>query len=315
MDSVHAALFGLCLGDALGVPVEFEPRSRLKANPVRQMMGYGTYNMPPGTWSDDSSMAFCLAESLCEGYDLQDIAERFVRWYKQDHWTPYGSVFDIGISTRRALDRVHGGVSPRDSGNKGVSDNGNGSLMRTLPLIFYLQSITSPAERYRIVAEVSSITHAHPRSVWGCFIYCEYALLLLNGMDKTTALKEMRSVVLPFLQMLNLPEELQAYDRLLGLTDGQTLLLGDQSQMSGSGYVVATLESALWAFLTTDNYSDAVFRAINLGEDTDTTGAVTGGLAGLYYGYQALPEEWLCQLARRHDIERLCRRLSDKFQF
>lgn len=314
-----SALYGLCVGDALGVPVEFQSRAQLKKNPVTDMREHGTHDQPAGTWSDDSSMAFCLAESLCKGYNLDDIADRFRRWAYEGYWTPHGVVFDIGISTRAVMDRLASGVSPRESGGRDEKSNGNGSLMRCLPLVFYLKD-KDIETRYRVATEVSAITHAHIRSTFSCFLYLEYALYLLNDMDKWEALRALRTSVVAFLKAhpeLISAEEQAAFYRILGTANlkGQTAPIekADEADVSGSGYVLATLEASFWAFLTTDDYDEAVFRAINLGEDTDTTGCVTGGLAGLYYGWETISDDWCEALARKDDIEELAEWLDQVY--
>jgi len=155
---IKSALFGVAVGDALGVPVEFNSRQTIAKNPVTDMVGFGTYNLPPGTWSDDSSLAFCLAEALTQGFELKTIGQNFVNWYNHNFWTPRGNVFDIGIATRQAIARLAQGEKAELSGGFDESDNGNGSLMRILPLLFYIQD--KPInERYEITKQVSSITH------------------------------------------------------------------------------------------------------------------------------------------------------------
>ncbi|TAE21939.1 MAG: ADP-ribosylglycohydrolase family protein [Cytophagales bacterium] len=313
-DDVLNALLGLCVGDALGVPVEFLSRERLRQSPVTDMIGWGTHNQRSGTWSDDSSMAFCLADSLCEGYNLDDIARKFVGWYRDGLWTPYGNVFDIGIATSSALHKVAKGKNPLLSGGYGEEDNGNGSLMRTLPLVFYIRNLPI-AERYRAVAEVSSITHAHIRSVFACFFYCEYALELLNRTEKQEALRLTQNRVNAFAEEFKVldSDEQNLFQRILGLQHGpyadQPLPLLLEEQIASSGYVLHTLEASLWCLLTTDTYAQAVLKAVNLGKDTDTTGCVTGGLAGMYYGWQTIPESWTNLIARREDIVDLADRL------
>ena len=163
-------LLGLSVGDALGVPAEFKSRETLKKNPITGMTGYGTHNQPPGTWSDDSSLAFCLAESLCEGYNLKDIADRFIKWYDKAYWTPHGEVFDIGIATRKAIQRLKEGIDPRLAGGNTEYDNGNGSLMRIMPLLV-LTDYSTTTEAYRLTEEVSSITGI-PALCWRATIYC-----------------------------------------------------------------------------------------------------------------------------------------------
>ena len=308
MTNITAALPGLAVGDALGVPAEFVHRPALKHHPVTGMQGYGTHQQPPGTWSDDNSLAFCLAESLCHGYDLTDLARRFVNWRDQAYWTAHGRVFNIGIATSEAISRLRSGTSPVLAGGAAEADNGNGSLIRILPLIAYLTN--KPInEHYRIMAEVSSLTHAHVRSVFACFIYCEYALLLLDGADKMAALQAIQQTVNQFIneyKLIDKAAELILFQRVLenpnvpGLST--SLLHCTEAEIASSRYVLHTLEASLWCFLTTDSYAEAVLKAVNLGSDTDTTGCVTGGLAGLCYGADAIPKNWLDILARKGDI-------------
>ena len=171
---IKSALFGLSVADALGVPVEFKSRAYLKSNPVTNMFGFGSHNQPIGTWSDDSSLAFCLADSLCNSYDLKDIAHKFLQWRNEEIWTPHGKIFDIGIATHEAINRIESGQSPSSCGGYEEKDNGNGSLMRIMPLVFHLQNETDLEKIFEITKAVSSITHAHFRSVLACFIYIVY---------------------------------------------------------------------------------------------------------------------------------------------
>ena len=308
-DIVKDAVLGVAVGDAIGVPVEFRSRQYLLDNPVTGVQGYGSHNQPPGTWSDDSSMTFCLAETLAKGYNLSDLASRFVRWDSEAYWTPHGEVFDMGIATSAAIDRLRSGVSPTLAGGTDEGSNGNGSLMRILPLLFLTRD--KPVyRRYQLVQDVSSITHRHIRSVLACFIYLEVALEIISGKDKQDAYRQACVTINAFLE-----EEPVCSDAEKGYFS--RVLSGSISSLAvedirSSGYVLHTLEAALWCFLTTPNYKEAVLRAVNLGEDTDTTGAVTGGLAGLYYGVEDIPAEWLQVLARREDIETLCRKVNDK---
>lgn len=303
---IKSALFGVAVGDALGVPVEFKSRDTISENPVTDMLGYGTYNLPPGTWSDDSSLTFCLAEALTQDFDLNTIGQNFVKWYHENYWTPRGNVFDIGIATRQAIARLAQGEKPELAGGYDESDNGNGSLMRILPLIFYL-SDKPINERFDITKKVSSITHGHIRSVIACFYYLEFAKQIIEGKDKFEIYKNLQTEVLHQLneQSIN-PTEIALFDRLLK-SDIHTL---HKDQIQSSGYVLHTLEASIWCLLTTNNYQEAVLKAVNLGLDTDTTGAVTGGLAGLLYGVENIPEKWVQQLARKEDIEDLSERLA-----
>ena len=305
-----SVLFGVAVGDALGVPVEFCSRQTLRQNPVTGITGYGTYNLPPGVFSDDSSLTFCLAEALTEEFDLNVIAQNFVRWEGDAYWTATGYVFDIGIATSRAIERLQNGVQPELAGGKGEADNGNGSLMRIAPLLFHIAD--KPVdERFRITQQVSAITHAHIRSVIACFYYLEFARLLLQKKDKFEIYKTLQNELPDFLlsQSVN-TGEISLFRRLLN-GDIQNL---HEDAIHSSGYVLHTLEASIWCLLTTGAYSEAVLKAVNLGEDSDTTAAVTGGLAGLLYGYENIPIEWRRQIARHDDIERLAERLGEKYE-
>lgn len=315
LPAARAALLGLAVGDALGVPVEFIGREARRRDPVVGMRGYGTHNQPPGTWSDDSSLTFCLTETLATvGYDVADAAQRFVCWQDESYWTAHGEVFDIGIATAEALQRLRCRIAPLQAGGKGEYDNGNGSLMRILPLIFTIKD-WSTAERFQAVREVSSITHAHIRASMACFIYLEIARYLLRGFDKQAAYKAMQQEVNEFFKAANIGSELELrqFHRILENPYGdytiQPLTAYHEADIKSSGYVVHTLEAALWCLLTQDTYPATVLAAVNLGDDTDTTGAVAGGLAGLAYGEAAIPADWLGVLARRADIEDLAARL------
>ncbi|WP_337101236.1 ADP-ribosylglycohydrolase family protein [Paenibacillus sp. YIM B09110] len=305
MSKVKDGILGLCLGDALGVPVEFKHRDTIANNPVVDMIGYGTYHLPPGSWSDDSTMTFCLLESLAtrKKVDLDDLSNRFAKWLFEGYWTPYGEVFDIGNATKAAIIRVRKDkISPLLAGDSDLSSNGNGSLMRILPMAFFMRE-ASLEDRMKAVADVSSVTHRHPISIIACQFYVEIAVYLLEGHSLDEALAGTRAVIL---ERYRTEPHMKPFDRLLF---GDFRLLGE-SDIASSGYVIHTLEASIWCLLTTRSYREAVMKAINLGEDTDTTGAVTGGLAGIYYGLEAMPNEWIDSLARIKDINELCARFE-----
>lgn len=312
-------LLGVAVGDALGVPVEFIPRKGLVNEPVTDMRAFGSHRQPAGTWSDDSSLTFCLAEMLCKGYNLQDLSNRFVNWKEHAYWTAHGEVFDIGIATSAAIHELFKGSVPELAGGTGEDSNGNGSLMRILPLLFYVKD-KRVEERFRIIQDVSSLTHRHIRSVIACFIYLELALEILKGSGKWQAFSAMRQTVHDFLttEPVCSQQELDKYHRVLGNAVGnyETEYIEEcgEEHIYSSGYVVSTLEAAIWCLLKTDTYKDAVLKAVNLGHDTDTVAAVTGGLAGLLYGAEEIPATWLQVLARRVDIEDLAERLHHTFK-
>jgi ADP-ribosylglycohydrolase len=302
-------LLGVSVGDALGVPFEFESRDQLKANRVNSMTGYGTHNVPAGTWSDDSSLTFCLAEALLLDFNLQNVANNFIGWLYKGVWTPYGKVFDIGVTTDQAICNLKNGVSPECSGMSNVESNGNGSLMRILPLVFYIKN-KPIKDRFEITRKVSAITHGHIRAVVACFYYLEFARLLLQDVDKFQVYNVLKNHIVKFLRTISVSEsEIAVYARLLT----SDIFYAGESEIYSDGYVVNTLEASIWCILTTNNYAEAVLKAVNLGDDTDTTAAITGGLAGLLYGYNNIPQEWLLTLARRDDIVLLAESLELRF--
>jgi len=305
---VKSGVFGVCVGDALGVPVEFKTRETLKRFPVENMREFGSWNQPKGTWSDDSSLTLCIAEELTKGYDLEKIGQSFVKWVKYGHWTAHGRLFDIGGTTRHSIARLIKGESAKFSGNIFEEDNGNGSLMRTLPLAFYLKDEENIEKLYQTVKEVSSITHGHFRSVFACFVYVIFAIEIIKGKDKKQAYHNTQELVLQFAEIQGFnPKEIQLFDRILKNNISEYL----EDSISSGGYVLHSLEASLWCFLNSENYTEAVLKAVNLGEDTDTTGAITGGIAGIYYGFESIPKEWMDVLARKEDIEKLCEKFMN----
>ena len=316
ISAARAALLGLAVGDALGVPVEFIGRAARQADPVTGMRAYGTHHQPIGTWSDDSSLTFCLAETLAKpdgltgAPDLADFARRSINWLDNSYWTATGETFDVGNATRAAIDLLRQGVTPTNAGPRSEYDNGNGALMRILPLVFHQTWRSENLDlnaAWALTEAVASVTHGHPRSTLGCFLYLLVARGLLAGLAPSVAYEQMQTQAKPWLQKGTIPAvvEDKHYQHVI---DGSLLSLSE-TQIKSSGYVVHTLEAALWCLLRHDTYAATVLAAVNLGDDTDTTGAVTGGLAGLAYGEAGIPAEWLAVLVRRHDIEQLAERL------
>ena len=300
-------LFGIAIGDALGVPVEFMSRKHLQVNPVIGMRQFGTHHQPAGTWSDDSAMSYLLVEQLIEGYNIEALGKKFCQWYQYNQWTPHGEIFDMGVATRNAMDKLAKGISALESGECDDYSNGNGSLMRILPLSIYLQN--KPIDqRFCITKEVSGITHAHIRSVIGCFFAVEFMIQLLKEKDKCEAYYEAQNIVRDYLHLIDIKSsEIELYNRIL-FDDISRIPVHD---IYSSGYILHTLEASLWVFLTTDNFKDAVLKAVNLGDDTDTIGSVTGGMAGLFYGFEQIPGNWINTLVKKEDIEELGSRFQE----
>jgi len=307
-NKILGGILGLAVADAVGVPVEFQSRESLRRNPVTEMTGYGTYNQPPGTWSDDTSLTLCLMESLTnKKIDYTDIMQRFLLWLDKGQYTAHGEVFDVGIATRKALHRFRKGTEPLKCGGTSEQDNGNGSLMRILPLAFYCKS-TEDKAFMDIIHNVSSLTHAHTRSQIACGVYLIIARNLLDESDlKSIISSSLKKVKEYYGNKKEYAEDLKHYRRIFD-TGFANL---PEKEIKSSGYVVDTLEAALWCLLNTSNYKDCVLKAVNLGEDTDTVAAVAGGLAGMFYGVEGIPKKWLNQLARREYIEKLCEDFYD----
>ena len=303
--AILSGLFGLCIADALGVPVEFSSRATRQADPVTTMRGYGTWNQPPGTWSDDSSLTLGLVAAMIDGFSLEAIADNFCRWYTDADWTPHGEVFDVGNATQAAIFQLLQGVPPTQSGGTDDRSNGNGALMRILPMAFCYAQLPF-AELLECTHQVAGITHAHPRSQMACGIYISIAVLLLQGHSLQTAYQQGIQLIQPFYAVAPFSQELAHFDRILSGAIAQTPI----DAIESGGYVVHTLEAALWCLLNTDSYPAAVLQAVNLGGDTDTTAAVTGGVAGLAYGLEAIPAEWLEQLAQKEAIADLAEQLA-----
>lgn len=311
---VTDALLGVAVGDAVGVPFEFRSRDEMQQNPATEMIGHGTYNQPKGTWSDDSSLTFCLAESLINGYDLQDISEKFIKWVDEAYWTAHDELFDIGITTSIAISRLKQIV---DEGNLDElkrqkhygddRDNGNGSLMRIIPLLFYIKG-KPIKEQFEIVWEVSALTHRHIRAAMSCMIYLKLSEKLLQGKEKQVAYSEMRGEITDLWSEIDfLEKERKHFEKVIQNDIRETKI----EDLKSGGYVIEVLESSIWFFLNKDSYKETILSIINLGHDTDTSAAIAGGLAGIYYGQKGIPKEWVGSIARVEDIMELGSKLNE----
>lgn len=295
---IFGGLYGSLVGDALGVPVEFAPRSARKTDPVTGMRGYGTHHQPPGTWSDDGALLLCSVESLTEtGFDTQDMGDRFLRWYDSGLWAAHGLVFDIGNATRIALNRIGAAIPAEEAGGRDPYSNGNGSLMRILPVT--LASLNEDQSEFvDRLQRASSITHGHPRSQLACVFH---GLLVRELMSGQPPLRAFECVQDTFAALYANHPEFGAFRDLLQPEFAAT----PESQIRSGGYVIDTLTASIWCLLSTNTFADGVLQAVNLGDDTDTTGCVAGGLAGIVYGMDAIPTEWLGVLPRPSDLQDL----------
>jgi ADP-ribosylglycohydrolase len=299
-------MIGHAVGDALGVPVEFCAREELLKNPVMDMMGFGSYPMPAGAWSDDTSMSVAALDSLANGEILYDeIMGNFVKWANLDDYTPTGEMFDIGVTCKKAIRKFveEEGISPLACGLPYENANGNGSLMRIHPFVlmaYFREDLRPLADM--VFENASRLTHAHERSVLACKIYGRVLFSLIEKPSRESVFKALAEAKAIYADN----SEYSAYRRLFS-DDFEAITA---REIRSSGYVVDTLEAAIWCLLTTGNYAECVLKAVNLGEDTDTVAAVAGGLAGALYGYETIPKKWRDTLIKRAYIEEMCDRAA-----
>lgn len=305
-DKLLGGVLGLAIGDALGVPVEFVQREVLKSSPVESMEGYGSHNQPVGTWSDDTSMVLATLDSMCRGFSTDGMMEAFSRWYNMAEYTPFGEVFDIGGTTRLAIQRYLMGESVNDCGSSDVYSNGNGSLMRMLPMILYLDVTPINSNAVDLIYKVSGLTHAHLISKIACVYYVYIGMYLTVYSDKNEAMEEAIKAVDEYYKDTVYPDT-----RLGGLSRVFTL---SEEDIKSSGYVVDSLEASIWCLYNSNSYIEAVLRAVNLGEDTDTIGAITGSLAGLFIGGENLPKEWVDSLQAKDKILQIVDRFYEQYK-
>ncbi|WP_408069289.1 ADP-ribosylglycohydrolase family protein [Butyrivibrio sp. JL13D10] len=304
-----SGIMGVVVGDALGCPVQFRSRKEVREDPVTTMLGHGTYDMPAGTWTDDSSMTLALLASIRDkdGINLEDIMNRFVRWIRKGEYTPFGEAFDVGNGTMAAILRYMKGDDLNSCGGITERDNGNGSLMRILPACIYAYTNNlSDEDAVSLIHQVAGLTHNHIRGQIACGLYffCVKSVLDKDGTLMERLQKGFDTGFNFYDGFLKNTSELSCYDRL---RDMKKLSEIPESGIKSSGYVVDTIEAAVWSLVSTDSFKNCELKAVNLGDDSDTVGATAGGLAGLFYGYDGIPEEWLEVIQRREWIEELCK--------
>lgn len=298
LDQIKAVMIGHAVGDALGVPVEFKTPEYIAKDPVTGMRGYGSYAVPAGAWSDDTSMSLCaLAAMGRKDWTFEEVMDNFFAWMSDNRFTATDETFDVGYTCFNAiLNYRQNGMPVSACGLYDEDSNGNGSLMRIHP--FSLLVDTETAEWESVIDQASALTHGHDRSKLACRIYTMILSALLDNPDKNAVFFALLQADCRYRSH---PEH-RHFRRLFAMDFEDTPLTAIKS----TGYVVDTLEAAVWCLLTTDSYEECVLKAVNLGEDTDTVAAVAGGLAGALYGYDAIPLSWRTTLKRRQDIEDLC---------
>ncbi len=292
-DRAVGCLLGLAVGDAIGTAVEFKPRDSFA--PLTDMVGGGPFGLAPGEWTDDTTMALCLAESLlAKGtVDPADLMTRFAGWLQRGENTVSGRCFDIGATTRAAIESFIADGNPA-AGSHHASAAGNGSLVRLAPLAIFAAGDRALAEL--LAGKQSRTTHAALEVIGSCRLFTDMLIDALTGADKAGALRQRVMALAPKVLFISAGEYKDK----------------TRDQIGSSGYVVHTLEAALWSVWQTDNFRDAVLTAANLGDDADSVGAVAGQLAGALYGAKGIPADWLAKLAWRDRIEKLANELFDR---
>ncbi|CVK18575.1 ADP-ribosylglycohydrolase family protein [Sporomusa sphaeroides] len=290
----RGALLGLATGDALGVTLEGKPPGSFA--PITGLIGGGTFALKPGYWTDDTSMALCLAESLIHSqkFDPADQMEHYLRWYKEGYLSSTGSCFSIGQTVRAALETYSRTGQPY-TGSEDPRTAGNGSLMRLAPVP--LRYAANPALAIDLAADSSRTTHAAPEAVDACRYLAALLIGALQDQDKATLLTRHYSP---------LPEGwIRPLSPNIAAIAAGSYKSKNPPDIRGTGYVVDCLEAALWAFYHSDSFAEGALLAVNLGDDADTTAAVYGQLAGTYYGANSIPASWLAKVYRREYIEEL----------
>lgn len=314
-DRIAGGLYGLLIGDALGVPYEFYEAEKLPPCDEIEMIppaGFRkTYeNVAAGTWSDDGAQALCLFQSLLDqnGFCLEDFSDRVLSWYENGVWAVGGEVFDVGIQTAYALRGYKNGLLPEECGMLNPDGKGNGALMRILPLVLWHSVHGSPDKEQRTKGLVEDahrqclITHGHVCNQVCCALYCLAAQELMEGLEAHEAIEAGLGA------LRRSYRELPEYEQEL-----EWSIRPDQTwEGTGTGYVVDCLRSAFMIFLQASDYEDGVKRAVLLGNDTDTTACVAGGLLGIRYGVQGIPDRWMSMLREREKAEALLKRCLER---
>lgn len=294
MNKRKRALWGFIIGDAYGVPMEFMERDTFN---VSDMIGYGCWDVPAGTWSDDSAMTLITIEHLINDTSLADLKRAFCDWAYRGHWTYNDEPsFDVGLTISEVINRWEKN-GRYETAKTDEHSNGNGALMRILPIAFYSYK-RSIEERY--VKDYATLTHGHIRSTLCCLHYTYVVHALMDGLSIRDSLKQANDYILP--KLADYPEEVTHFERLL------TIENVSRDDINSNGYVIHTLEAVYWSLLNSTSYYETIFNAVHLGSDTDTVGAIAGGLAGLYYEKLNIPEDWMELIPKREEIDTLLNR-------
>ena len=316
----YDGLYGLAVADALGVPYESEELSAMLQNPCVGMVGFGHHNQPAGSWSDDTSMTLCVADSLCKDFDVNDMMRKFSQWRNKGFYTATGVVFDSGRCCRKAVSRYMDGTPAEFCGDSTFNGNGNGALMRMLPVALY-QCQFSPGDDDHLesfldpIHAASSITHAHTIGLICCGLYCLTLREWLCNTDSKRILTDIAQSAFEKGKLVysRINDEFAAYiNDPKYFDDPAKLIMRVEEELPTWGYALNTWNIALWSLLTTDNYRDCVLKAVNLGGDADTNAAVAGALAGVIYGKDTIPMEWINTLLNKPLLDRIAEKFTRK---
>lgn len=317
-------IIGVIVGDALGSPAQFRWREDLKRNPITDMVYCDKFRMPAGSFTDDGSLTLASLDSVieCKGYNLNDIADKFVEWFDNGKYTPFGTAYDVGFGCADGIRTYKYYKNPKTSGSARDKNNGNGSLMRIMPICLYAYGLqkrvcTSDNEVIQMIHEVSGITHRHLRAQMACGLYFFMVKSILDnieygkGLSLKDCLQQGIDAGLKYYgnDIRNLTE-IAHFSRLFDLNE---LMNTSDDEIETSGYVIDTIEAVVYNLITTGSFEDCLLQAVNMGRDADTVGAIAGGLAGLYYGYDSIPNKWVSKLQRRDYIDDLCNKANAIF--
>ena len=299
------AIIGHAVGDAMGFPTEFSKREELLKNPVLEMIESPDVGQPAGSWSDDTAMEIATIDSFIHKkcFDYKDIMDRWVKWISESEYTPTGVTFDIGRTCLKAIKKYCNGTEPLRCGSTSINENGNGSLMRILPVALYAYTRNlDDISIQRLTDEMSSLTHAHEVSRLGCYIYVRFIICLLKGYTKEEVYKYIQSLDYSSYSL----DSINLYTRILNAA------IKDQAidSIKSTGYIVDTLECSLWIFMNAMDYKESIIASTNIGGDTDTIGAIVGSMSGIYYGLESIPSKWLDKLQRKEYLMELTRKFE-----
>lgn len=295
-------MLGLAVGDAMGVPIKFSNRETLLNKPITKMNGYGNYNVPKGNWSGITSLSLATMDSFtkCLKIDYNDLMKRFCKWINDGKYSSCNVVFDINEVTKVALTHYYSDLEvPLKCGLKNITSNDNGSLMRMYPVAYFCYMKHLTEEQTECIAiTLSSLTHAHPISCLGCYLYIMYIIFILKGYNKLDSYYMLRDIDYGMFKK----DTLKVYKNILN----DDIALKDIDDIKSTNSIVDTLEASLWVILNTTNYHESIIASINLGGDTNTIGAITGSMAGLLYGSSSIPIKWINELKNISFLQKTC---------